>query len=400
MLIYIVNIISVVLYGLICSLPKDEKNRRIMRLVFLGITFLQLWFIVAFRDKTGNDFAMYSEGFFLMKRDGFSTLEYKDWELGFVVLTKLIGAVTANKTVFFAITALLSLAGPAYLIIKHSKMPFLSVLLYMNLFMYYVSFNYVRQAIAISVICFSWDFIKKKQFIPFLAVVLFASLFHFSALIMLPAYFFAKMKGGIRTVLIYCYLLLLYYITSDSVLNILLSQVHTEYENSRFITTGISVIYIVVPFLLCAALFFARKYLTAAPPEFSYLVCLSYFAMFWMVVMTKHSLFERFSYYSYIFIVLAIPEALVMLKGFLPNFILQRTRSKMKDSASLQSDEDSGAKRINEKSIRKRASVYYALALTAVILITTAYNLFGLMSGTSGVHGVFPYSSVIPFLNG
>lgn len=386
MLVYIVNVISIVLYGLICNLPREERNRRIMRLVFLGITFLQLWIIVAFRTKTGNDFAMYSEGFFLMKRAGFSTLEYKDWELGFVVLTKLIGALTANKTVYFAVTALISLAGPAYLIIKHSKMPFLSVLLYINLFMYYISFNYVRQAIAISIVCFSWDFLKKKQFFPYLAVIIFASLFHATALIMIPVYFLVKFRGGIRTVLFYCYLLLLYYITSDSVLNILLSKVHTEYENSIFITTGISVIYIVVPFLLCGLLFFARRYFTAAPPEFIYLVNLSYFAMFWMIVMTKHSLFERFSYYSYIFIILALPEALAAMRKFLREFI----SSGGKTSEHLD---------ISEKTISKKASMYCALALAGLVLITSAYHIFGLMAGTSGVHGVVPYSSVIPILN-
>ena len=43
--------------------------------------------------------------------------------------------------------------------------------------------------------------------------------------------------------------------------------------------------------------------------------------------------------------------------------------------------------------------MYCALALAGLLLITSAYHIFGLMAGTSGVHGVVPYSSVIPILN-
>ena len=102
--------------------------------------------------------------------------------------------------------------------------------------------------------------------------------------------------------------------------------------------------------------------------------------------MTKHSLFERFSYYSYIFIILALPEALTAMRKFLREFI----SSGGKTSEHLD---------ISEKAVSKKASMYCALALAGLLLITSAYHIFGLMAGTSGVHGVVPYSSVIPILN-
>lgn len=418
MLIYIINIILIIVYGVLFRLPKSDKGKQIAKIAFVLVVFVQLWLLAAFRNNTGNDYYMYAEGFFRMGVSGFSDLSYKDWEIGFILLTKVIVYFTKNKVIYFAVTALLSLIGPAYLIAKYSKMPSLSALLYVNFFFYYIAMNYVRQAIALSIICFAWDFLKKKKFIPYLLIVAVAATFHISALIMLVVYFIVKTKAGIRTILMYAYLLLFYYILSDGLLNILFSKIHTEYENSIFITSGISLIYTIVPLTMCVALFFARRYLNNLPAESTYLINMCYFAMLWLIIMTKHSLFERFSYYSYIFIILAVPEALYAFKSWLPAKIKERmikrdmgaekiseaveNTSEDESMPTTELSESSGgfADEYYVKRSKRKAANIYKYVYAAVVLITTAYHIYGLMAGTNGVHGVVPYSSaVLTFLN-
>ena len=387
MLVYLLNILLIIVWALIFCTGKRTKLKKI---IFVALCFLQLYLISAYRYGIGADYKMYSDGFFLMAvdvaRNGFNLTGYEDWEIGFIFLNKFIGIFTAQPSVFFMISSLLPLVGPAYLIIRYSINPFISVFLYVNLYLFYLDINFVRQAIAMSILCFAYGFLKDKKFWRFLLIVAIAACFHLTVIYMIPVYFVCLLKVNTRTLLMYLFGLLFYYILSDGVLNIVLSKFHNEYSGSVFIENGVFIYYAFFPLLICAAMVFLSYYVKNLTPTMHMLIHLTLLMGFWTVVMTKHALFERFSYYTMLFVILAVPEALKAFSmQYKENFIKKQTADSGKPSKSVRS--------VASAKANVATSKVMMIVTASVLVLAFAYNMMGLIVPVKGVHGVLPYES-------
>ena len=396
MLVYLVNILLIIVWALVFCTGKRTLLKKIL---FVTICFIQLYLISAVRYRVGGDYSMYTEGFFNMALDThrygfFETLTYKDWEIGYILLNKFISLFTVDYRAFTMIISIFPLIGPAYLIARYSCNVFISVFMYVNLYLFYLDMNFIRQAIAMSILCFAYGFLKDKKFWRFLLIVAAAAFFHLTVIYMIPVFLVCLLKVNTRTLLLYLFGLLFYYILSDGVLNIVLAHFHNEYSGSIFIENGVFVQYAFFPLLICAAMVFVSYYVKELTPEQHMLIHLTLMMGFWTVVMTKHALFERFSYYTMLFVVLAVPEAIkafsVQLKD---NLIKKYTES---------SDE------VNKNKPRAVAAKASAAASRAVMIVTVsvlllafAYNMMGLIGGA---HGVLPYQTYynwdIPSIDG
>ncbi len=387
MLVYLVNILLIIVWALVFCTGKRTKLKKYL---FVGICFLQLYLISAFRMGIGNDYSMYVIGYFGMSIDGFSKLSYNDWEIGFIVLNKLINAIThsARPFTFIMISSVFPLIGPAFLISKYSKNAFISVFLYVNLYLFYLDMNFIRQAIAMSIICFAYGFLKDKKFWRFILIVAVAALFHLTVLYMIPVFLVCLLKVNTRTLLLYLFGLLFYYILSDGLLTIVLSKFHSEYSGSVFIENGVFFYYAFYPLLICAAMVFLSYYVKNLTPAMQTLIHLTLMMGFWQIVMTKHALFERFSYYTMIFVILAVPEAINAFSGQLREN-LTRKYAKMYGK----SDEDK-SRAVEAKAVSVTGKI--VSTVTAVILVLAfVYNMVGLIVPEKGVHGVLPYETGI-----
>lgn len=387
MLVYLLNILLIIVWALIFCTGKRTKLKKIL---FVALCFLQLYIISAYRYGVGADYKMYSDGFFLMAvdvaRNGFNLTGYEDWEIGFIFLNKFIGIFTAQPSVFFMISSLLPLIGPAYLIIRYSINPFISVFLYVNLYLFYLDINFVRQAIAMSILCFAYGFLKDKKFWRFLLIVAIAACFHLTVIYMIPVFLVCLLKVNTRTLLLYLFGLLFYYILSDGVLNIVLSKLHNEYSGSVFIENGVFVYYAFFPLLICAAMVFLSYYVKKLTPTMHTLIHLTMMMGFWTIVMTKHALFERFSYYTMLFVILAVPEALKAFSmQYKENFIKKQTKDSDRPSKNQRSVASAKANVATSKAT--------AIVTASVLVLAFAYNMMGLIVPVNGVHGVLPYES-------
>ena len=146
MLVYLINILLIIVWALILCTGKQSAMKKVL---YVAVCFIQLYLISAYRYRVGADYSMYAVGFFKMSISGFSEMSYEDWEIGFILLNKVIGYFTAQPGVFVMITSLIILIGPAYLIARYSINPFVSIFLYVNLYLFYLDMNYIRQAIEI-----------------------------------------------------------------------------------------------------------------------------------------------------------------------------------------------------------------------------------------------------------
>lgn len=382
MLIYLINIFLIIVWALIFRIGKKTKLKQIL---FVAICFLQCILISAIRYRVGYDYSMYAIGFFKMVIKGFSKMSYLDWEIGYILLNKIVGIFTAQPGAIMVVTSVIIMAGPAYLIARYSKNVYLSVFLYVNLYLFYLDMNYLRQAIAMSILCFAYGFLRDKKFWRFLLLVIIASTFHFTAIYMIPVYFVCLLKINSRTLLLYLFGLFYYFMLSDGFLKFLLSRFHTEYLDSKYIKLGITPTFAVYPLILALAAVILSYYVKNIPRNLELSIHLTLMMGFWQVVMTKHSLFERFSYYTMIFVVLAVPEMILAFKAQL------KTNLKAKYVSFARGDERKTRSAVRKAKRKTTAAVYSVTAAIAVLAFV--HNMVGLIIPESGAHGVLPYQT-------
>ena len=385
MLVYLINIALIVIWALIFCTGKKTKLKKFL---YVGICFIQLFLISAYRYRVGNDYSMYAVGFFKMVLSGFGELSYEDWEIGFILLNKVIGKFTADPAVFIWISSLLILIGPAYLIARYSVNPFISIFLYVNLYLFYLDMNFIRQAIAMSIMCFAYGFLVNKKFWRFLLLVAVAATFHLTVIYMIPVFLVCLIPVSSRSHILYLFGLLFYYILSDGMLKILLSKFHTEYSDTEFIEKGIYFYYCFFPLMLCLGMVAISYFVKEKSRTLNVLIHLTLMMGFWQIVMTKHSLFERFSYYTMIFVVLAIPEALSAFKKQLT----ENYTEKFSSSSNKNGENTDGSKsRAAVSKAKRQTSSIVSITVAAVLLLAFVYNMIGLIVPKKGVHGVLPY---------
>lgn len=387
MLVYFINIFLIIVWALIFRIGKKS---RIKDIIYVIICFCQMFLISAYRFKVGYDYEMYAIGFFQMAVDGFSVMTYEDWEIGYILLNKIVGISTASQGPIMIVTSFLSLIGPGFLIAKYSKNVFLSVFLYLNLWLLYLDMNFIRQAIAMSILCFGYGFLRDKKFWRFLLVVLVASTFHFTAIYMIVVYMVCLLRINSRTFLLYLFGLFYYFMLADGVLNFVFSRFHTEYLGSPFIKNGLYFYFAVIPLIFAFLMVLLSYYLKNIPRTLEIMIHFTLMTAFWQVVMTKNSLFERFSYFTTLFMVLALPEAVEAFRKQLKNNL----REKYLDAVSI--DESMGEKKKRAVRVRNRRKISTAAACVtlSVMLLAFGYNMIGLVKATeNGAHKCLPYRS-------
>lgn len=383
MLVYLLNIALICIYALYFCRGEQTKLKRTL---FIFLCFFQCLMIATIRYDIGTDYYMYRVGFYKMAESGFSDMKYEDWEIGYILLNKIVGSLVKHDGVFFFITSALSLSGTFYMIWRFSKNPFMSVFLFLNTYLFYLDLNYIRQGIAMSIMCFAYGALQDRKLWKFLLLCALAATFHLPVLYLIPVYFITYIKLNLKTMPIYAAGLIVYFAFSDMVWNFIFSHFHQEYSDSRFIKYGIAFYYAIYPLLLCIAMVALVFYLKFdLPKHFNVLVHLTLMMGFWQIVMTKHTLFERFSYYTMPFLLIAVPEAISIFRDKLS----ERSERALAEKFG---DDIEGLKTAELMAEKKRKIIIIAIN-TAVLVLALGYNLLGLIVPENGAHGVLPFKN-------
>lgn len=168
-----------------------------IRLTLLGIAPMFLMFVLR-NNHVGGDTPGFVRFFFGVRELSFPELfvnKYtKDTEWGYLVYVKLVSLFTNSYTIYFLMNGIIIFGSFFVFAIRNTKSPL------MFFFFFAVSGTYsfvltgLRQALAMSVMLWAFEFIKKKNLVGYVLVVMLASLFHKSAVICLMAYPLAQIK--------------------------------------------------------------------------------------------------------------------------------------------------------------------------------------------------------------
>ena len=374
MLFYTLNNLLLLFWSwLFCIRKPPSKAKKIF---FVIVAFTQLLLVMTLRNQIGFDYNMYAIGFNQMRDEGFTSLTYKDWEIGFVVMTKLLGMFLPNYIWYLAFLSIFAVIPAAVFIGRHSEMPWLSTILYINVFLYFMEMNFLRQMIAVSLVMLSWEFIKRNKFIGFAVSIAAASLFHQTVLFLLPVYLLIKMQPKMKELIVYGYFILWFYMSSEGFINIITTFYHEEYTDTEFLTDGLSFVYAIFPLVITVISFLLVKFGTVnITSENKYLINLSLICTIFMVTMSKHAIFERFSYYFMIFLILLVP---VIYKSLLAKGI--NTTLANGKTIVLTSEKQ-----------RKMLAMGFLAGVLALSYFHFYYGLF------ENAHGVLPYDIWLRF---
>lgn len=256
----------------------------------------------------------------------------------------------------------------------YSPNPIVCVFLFLSLGQFYCSMNFIRQTLAGVICLFALPYLQRRKFWQYCAIVLLASLFHTSALIMLVFYFINLIPVNGNVLLVYVPAAVIFYLSSSGMIELVTQFVYGHYdENEPAVALGFPLMALSILVFLFLFLFLNRKTLTRRDEKNYVYLNYAFFAMLFMFLGTKHSILNRFALYFE----LAIPMGFVA--------VLSERRKELPSMFELWD-----RIKANTPGIR-RAAAMYAACLISVFGGGAAINYYILERDS---HGVIPYQLI------
>lgn len=278
---------------------------------FNYIDFVLIFFMIAiagFRDGIGTDYNMYKSFYFYPDQ-----IAAKKVEWGFIELIKISQNMFGERYyLFFLICSILTILPIYYIFKEKSSYPAFSLLLFISLGFYTLSFNMVRQCIAIAIAFYALKYIEERKLIKYCFFIGVACLFHMTALIMLPMYFLANIEIKKSTLKKFFVISLFAGILFNPIFSYVVNHIpqYEMYRTYNSVEAGIGT-YLVDLIYLLMIWFVISKKETIIKSKFEG-ICLniSVLAVPMIVFSLKNILFARMIYYFFIPILIPFANTL------------------------------------------------------------------------------------------
>ncbi len=187
-----------ILFCIYSSLATEYKNQLLIKCSFLAVCAIltiaaglrdeELWGdTLKYIDAYKFDIPTFNNFNLSVEVDAYS-------EKGFILLSSIIKSFTSNVKIYFLVISVLTFV---FLIIdfrKFSMFPLLGLCVYISRFYIGRNLIQIRAGLAIAIVMLCIYYVHKKQLIKYLLVILIASIFHTSMLIIIPFYWINKLK--------------------------------------------------------------------------------------------------------------------------------------------------------------------------------------------------------------
>lgn len=237
----------IALVGQLKNVESERKNKAVCS------AFFMIWLLILLLRglSVGIDIKNYEIIFKENIRYPFNTamkLVFSGkMELGYYLISKLVGIFTANFRWLLILCTLASVL-PIWHLYDGNKTnyPFLSVVTFLNIGLFSIYFSALRQILAMALMVPAYKFAKEKKPFKFILMVACAVLFHRSAIIALLFYPVYNLKLKKKSSLIAIVpLICLAYIFRARIFSIL-SRIAAEYYNTQMVNTGSISIFIML----------------------------------------------------------------------------------------------------------------------------------------------------------
>lgn len=167
---------------------EKNKQKRNNNLLFVFLTATILICVAGLRYRTGTDYWQYDLNYSNYVKEWWNALIHYD-EPGIKIVAKLSSLIYNDSSTMFFLSSAITVGLSVKTISKYSNMFAFSALLYILMGNWAGFFNGVRQYLAGAIIFAGHRFIIERKLFKYILVVLAASAFHISALVLIFLYF-------------------------------------------------------------------------------------------------------------------------------------------------------------------------------------------------------------------
>lgn len=298
-------------------LPTNTKNKRF----FVFVASIILFLISALRSITfGTDTIGYVNKYISLSYTSLyellmNVITRTGKDPFFYLFAKVINLTGANYQIWLAILAGIFCYSVSKLVSKYSVEPYISFIALISLGYFYFSLTGLRQAMALSMIILSYRYLRERELVPFIMMILIGTLFHASAIIFLIAYPSANIKVGLKQGVGIIIALILAYLFKNEVL-IIISYLNMGYRYENYLNHGASLTisgFIIQFAIYIFCLYFKKDILKSDIKNLS-LYNLLFFGLVFQAFSAVIAEFFRVSMYFSIFSIVLIPKAILSVK--------------------------------------------------------------------------------------
>lgn len=302
-------IISGLFFEFINTILKQSRGKKLPIVFYAVPSFLVLFFVSGFRGDFTADYKEYTYLFDLYNSFKFSDVFEANLyqEIGYIALSRFIGFFTHNELYLFIITSFIILCAFYKQFKNDSAYMWLSVLLFVTVGSFYTSFNIIRQILAAAIVFSGSRFLYERKMLKYFLVIVLASLFHRTALIMLLFYFILNFKINYKNMFIVSLGVLVISINLPMIVTIAQQIFYTAYTADAYGMTGLSFTNAVAPVSIFLFSFIHRKKLDNNNiKQRVWMNAAFYYALF-NVLGTQIQMIQRLSEFFAPYILLLIP---------------------------------------------------------------------------------------------
>lgn len=302
---------------------SDKRDWGIVRIkvykLFFLISFITLFFVVAFRDNVGADYNGYKNAFLHVNAGNLSIYEKRWLSIGYRILCQIIGIISHNNYILmFAVVGGITIYFFYRAIYEVSIHWGLSVFLFISFCLYYQCFNQVRQMMAMAITTYAYRYIQEEKSMKFFLCVGIATLFHTSAIVMLAVYIVRNWKMCFKNYCLYIGGSIAGYVGFDLIIYILSytnygktylqwAKYNTSFELSSILNLGVRII------LLVGCLIFAKDTIKRKASTLGLYNAVIICTIF-QILTLKSYLFGRITTYFFCMYIFLIPEVMETIK--------------------------------------------------------------------------------------
>lgn len=231
-----------------------------------------------------------------------------DKNAGIVYAMKLVYDRTGgNYQTFVIIWSAITMICFTHFIRRYSTSPLQSILYFFGLLFYLLMFSALKQAMAMAFILLAFDGIMEKKLWKFLLWVVIASVFHYPALVFLPAYWIANMKLSRNYLFLLALLLLMVYFLRDQIMDMMSNAYYGEEEGHTMEAAGRFLMNKVIVMLIIVVAAVLIRPPTDSDRQYTGLLALMGIAAVLQTFAGYGNIFERLADYYFQFSVIFIP---------------------------------------------------------------------------------------------
>lgn len=281
--------------------------------IFAIIVFLQLFLLAGFRSiDIYNDSRMYAEHFINYATKSYFSIDIKDrFEIGYQMLEQFIYFnISKSPTALFLITSFFIQLSHIIFFYKYSRVFWFSIILYIGFTHYFFSVSAIRQSMAIAIINFAFYFLINKKLLQYIGLVILASLFHYSAFLLIIIPVFSKMQFNKRTFFSFLIVLLLLFSFIEIILSFyfdFFSRYSNYFYDANWTSKSrIGKLLIIATFSLILLVIFKVKKFENYTLSDKYLLIFYIFGIVFWILSLKISVLSRYASYF-------LPSTIVLL---------------------------------------------------------------------------------------